>query len=454
VRTLASLLTVIVAVAFLATPTQAEEPSASQATEWLESYLKIDSTTVDGSLEAGTLLREILHQAGVTTQWIVSPQGQPFLYAKTEAATPDSPSLMLLHHLDVVPAEGDWVHPPFAAHVEDGNLYGRGAIDDKSLGIAHLVSFLRYRNAVTEPSRSLIFLAVGGEEDGGLEGTGWLLDNHPELFENLAGVLTEGGSNRVYGEQIAWWGIEVAQKRPLWMRVTASGRGGHGSAMNLHSAPHRLVRGLGRLVDRPLDFRLTPEVRLFLEKLAPLESPAFRQVIENLDSILAGPDPVLKMLPGLPNYLSDSLQVNVLDAGTDLNVTPSKAEALIDARLLPDTDEEALLADLRNLLGKELEIEVLLSAPPSSPSPTDHAIFRCLETALGRSAPVVPAFISAITDARFLRQEGIPVYGFSPFVLGPKPLRGIHADNEHIPLVDFEWGVENLWNVVSKCATS
>jgi len=453
VRASARLLFVLLAISAPGLESQTLEPNIADATEWLQRYVKIDTSTIEGARESGTYLRSILHRAGVTTQWIISPAGQPFLYARSEASAPGAETLLLLHHLDVVPTGSDWTHPPFAAVIEDGALYGRGAVDDKSLGVAHLVAFLRHHQSSTT-SQAVAFLAVGGEEDGGMEGTGWLIDSHPELFEGVSAVLTEGGSNRVYGEKLGWWGIEVAQKRPLWMLATATGRPGHGSSLNLHSAPHRLVRGLGRLIDRPLEFRLTPEAELFLESLAPYESPAFRSVIEGLDATLSQPEPVLGLLPGLPNYLVDSIQVNVLEAGSDLNVTPGSAAARIDVRLLPDTDELAFLADLRELMGPDVRLQVLLSAPRTPPSPTDHPVFVCLQDQLSRSAPVIPAFITAITDARFVRQQNIPAYGFSPFALGTKALRGIHANDEHIPLGVFAQGVETMWRVVGTCTGS
>ena len=449
VRASASILLLSLALAFPGHGLHALAPTAEDATEWLRQYLEIDTSTAAGASAAGTLLRQHLHRAGVKTQWIVSPSGQPFLYARAESS-PKSPALMLLHHLDAVPAGPGWTHDPFGAEVEDGALYGRGAVDDKSLGIAQLVAFLRYRSSDPAPM-ALALLAVGGEETGGMEGMGWLVDSHPELFENVAAVLTEGGTNRVYGEHVGWWGIEVAQKRPLWLQATSTGRPGHGSSLNLHSAPHRLVRGLAPVVDRPIEFRLTPEVRLFLESLKPLESPAFQSVVSDLDSILAQPDPALRLLPGLPNLLTDSIQVNVLEAGADLNVTPDTARARIDVRLLPDTDEKAFLEELQKLAGPDVEFEVLLSAPRSLPSPIDHPIFVCLRDELSGRAPVVPAFISAITDARYLRQQGIPAYGFMPFALTGKALRGIHSSDEHIPLESFVQGVDTLWNVVQRC---
>ena len=453
VRASAGLLIVLVAFVAPSRISASEEPSTVKAADWLKGYLSSDSSTIEGSRLSATYLRDLLHRAGVSTKWIVSPAGQPFLYARADAPQPDAKALVLLHHVDVVSPGSGWSHHAFDAEIENGALYGRGAIDDKSLGIAHLVAFLRFRQ-LASPTHALVFLAVGGEETGGSEGTGWLVETHPELFDDVLTVLTEGGTNRLYGQQIAWWGVEVAQKRPLWLEATATGRAGHGSSLNLHSAPHRLIRGLDKLVDRPLDFRLTPEARLFLESVAPLESPAFSSVISNLDSILAQPEPATGLLPGLPNLLLDTVQVNFLEAGTEINVTPDTAKARIDVRLLPDTDETAFLEDLRSLMGPEIELEILLSAPPAPPSPTDHEVFTCLETVLSTRAPVVPTFIAAITDARYLRQIGIPVYGFSPFRLETKVLRGIHASDEHIPLDAFAAGVETMWEVVSTCAGS
>lgn len=421
------------------------------ALAWLQSYITIDSSTTAGARQAGLLLKRILHEEGIATKWIVAPDGQPFLYARTGPSSPATETLILMHHLDVVPAGSGWTRPAHTGEIFEGSIYGRGAVDDKSLGVAHLVSLLRFRQ-LTNPRLGLVLLAAGGEESGGTTGMGWLLDSHPELFANVTAVLTEGGTNRVYGKKVLWWGVEVAQKRPLWLQARASGRAGHGSSLNLHSAPHRLVRGLSRLVDRPLEFRVTPEARLFLEAVAPLESPAFAAVVGGIDTIVALPEPATRLLPGMPNYLLDTVQVNVLESGTDINVTPDTALAQIDVRLLPDTDEAAILDRLRELVGPDVELEVILSAPQVAPSPTAHAVFACLEEVLGAEAPVVPAFITAITDARFFREQGITVYGFSPFRLGPNALRGIHSRDEHIPVDAFARGIETMWSVVSRCA--
>ncbi|MEE8278498.1 MAG: M20/M25/M40 family metallo-hydrolase [Thermoanaerobaculia bacterium] len=425
----------------------------SEPALWLQRYLQIDTSNPPGrEAAAASFLGELLHREGIATRRIVAPGERVSLYARLEAEEPAEGALLLLHHMDVVPPGPGWTADPFAGEVEEGVLWGRGAVDDKSLGIAHLVAFLELKRRGRPLERDVIFLAVADEETGSRLGTAWLLEQHPELFAGVDAVLTEGGSNRAFRGRQHWWGIEVAQKRPLWLRVTAHGRGGHGSTLNLHSAPHRLLRSTHRLLERPLDFRLTPEARQYLEAVAPYESLRLQELVLQLDEIIAAPRPEAQLLPGLPNFFLDSIQVNVLEAGEKLNVVPWEASALVDIRLLPDADADAFLKEIRELLGDQVDVEVLLQAPRVEASPVDHPIFRCLERFLGRQAPVVPAFIPGITDARFFRAAGVPAYGVSPFVLESTDLRGIHGPDERIPLEAFDHGVETMTGLLAECA--
>lgn len=434
-------------------PGGAAQPLTGPA-EWLGLYLRIDTSNPPGNEHrAAALLRRILHREGIATRLFVSPEGRANLHARLEAARPRAGALLLIHHMDVVPAGEGWTAPPFDGAVRGGALWGRGAVDDKSLGIAHLAALLDLKRSSAALTRDVVFLAVADEEAGGGGGTAWLLESHPELFEGVDAVLGEGGNNRAYRERLAWWGIEVAQKRPLWLEVRAGGRGGHGSTLNLHTAPHRLIRALERVVNRPPAFRVAPEVRAYFEAVAPHQSPAFRRVVAELDRILATARPEERLLPGLPTYLADSIQINVLRAGERINAVPDRASARLDVRLLPDTDDDAFMEELRELLGSNIEVEVLLSAPPVEPSPADHPVFHCLESALSERAPVLPAFIPGVTDSRYFRERGIAAYGFSPFALEGAYLRGIHGADERIPLAGFQDGVETMKRVLRACAT-
>ncbi len=446
------LIPVAVILGLLAAPLQAGEELESAA-ERLREYIRFDSSTREGSEQALGFLRDQLHQEGISTQWIVSPQGVPSLYARLEAPNDADQSFVLLHHADVVAAGDGWAYPPFGAQVFDGLIHGRGSLDAKSLGIAHLEAFLSASRLRQRLTRDLIFLAVSDEEEGGSQGSKWLLEAHPELFEGVVAILGEGGINRVYGDRIAWWGLEVAQKRPLWLQITAKGRPGHGSTLNLHTAPHRLVRALNRLLERPLDFRETPEVRLYLESIAPFESRGLQRLVANLDEILELSHPETKMLPGIPNFFLDSIQVNMLQAGEQPNSAPETASAWIDIRLLPDTDEQLFLKDVRSRLGNDVEVKVILQSPRVDPSPASGPGFDCVAAALADEAPVVPAFIPGITDSRYFRQASLPAYGFSPFRLGGASLNGIHAVDERIPIVEFDRGIATMMAVVESCTT-
>jgi len=428
-----------------------------EAIHWLTAYLEIDTTNPPGrEEEAARYLRSILHREGIATRLLVTPSGRTNLYARLEptAPAPSAGALVLSHHMDVVPAGPGWSVDPFLGLEQDGLIWGRGAVDVKSLGIAQLAAFIDLHRRGGPTARPVVYLAVADEERGGEQGTRWLLENYPELFEDAAAVLGEGGANRVVGGRQFWWGIETAQKRPLWLKAIARGRGGHGSMLNPASAPHQLTLALARLLERPRQFRVTPEARRYLEAVRPFQSDYFGEMVDNLDEIVQTEDPYSRLFPGVANYLLDTIQINVIETGERINVVPKTAEARIDIRLLPDVDESAMTEEVRRLLGDRIELEVLLSAPRTGASPPDGDIYRCLERLLAESAPVVPAFIPGVTDARYFRERGIPAYGFSPFALAAEETGGIHSVDERISSSAFVKGVEVYTAVVNSCSGS
>jgi acetylornithine deacetylase/succinyl-diaminopimelate desuccinylase-like protein len=450
----AALTLAILCLSGCAQPSRAARP---ETLDWLVEYLQIDTTNPPGNEQAAAeLLRRILHSEGIATRLLITPAGRVNLYARLEPTSEDSSAgaLLLTHHMDVVPPGPGWSVDAFSGSEAGGWIWGRGAVDAKSLGIAQLAAFLEAHRRGGPTLRPIVFLAVSDEEKGGAQGTRWLLETYPELFSNIAAVLGEGGANRVVSGKQFWWGIETAQKRPLWLQATASGRGGHGSMLNPGSAPHQLTLGLARLLERPREFRVTPEARRYLEAVRPYQSDYFGRMVADLDEIVQDTSPNDRLFPGVANYLLDTIQVNVIDAGEQINVVPKEASAKIDIRLLPDADEMAVLEEVRELLGEYIDVEVLLSAPRAESSPIDGSIYRCLENVLGASSPVVPAFIPGVTDARYFRERGVPAYGFSPFALAAEETSGIHAIDERIGRSAFLRGVEIYTDVVLACGDS
>jgi acetylornithine deacetylase/succinyl-diaminopimelate desuccinylase-like protein len=420
---------------------------------WLSEYLRIDTSNPPGNEgEAAAWLAGVLHRHGVATQRLVSPGGRTSLYARLDARRPEAPGLLLLHHLDVVPPGEGWAEDPFSGEVRDGRIHGRGAIDAKSLGVAHLAAFLDAAAQRDRLRRDLVLLAAADEEAGGAEGLAWLIDAKPELFEGIAAALNEGGTNRVVGGRVLWWGIEVAQKRPLWLRASTRGRGGHASGFHPNSATHRLVAKLGPVLAVQQPPRVTEHALLHLRALAPLHGGPFERVfggstLEQVqsaldDALAAGEDVGRILLPGMLSYLTDTVQLTTLDNGnTSINVVSPRASATLDVRLLPDTDADRFVAELQGRLGDDVTLEVLLETPPAPASSTATDVYAALVELLEPRGPVIPAFILGTTDSRHLRLRGIDAYGFSPFRLGPEDLVGIHGPNESIAVGLLEEGV-------------
>lgn len=425
-----------------------------EAAHWLRDYVRIDTTNPPGGERAATAyLASILAAEGIESRTLVSPTGRASLYARLPGRDPGG-GLLLLHHVDVVPAGPGWSVDPFAGEIRDGVLWGRGALDIKSLGISHLAAFVALHRLGSPPARDVVFLAAADEENGGGEGVAWLWRDHPALFDGIGVVLNEGGTNRAPRGEVVWWGVEIAQKRPLWLRVTATGRGGHGAGFNPHSAMHQLIRALDRLLARPPEFRVSDPVRTYMSAVAPFEPRLTRELFLDPDRVVHDGGIHGPMMPGVAKLFLDSVQVTVVEGSDRINVVPATAVAEIDVRLLPDTDADAFLAEVTETLGDAVSVEVLVRSPPAPASPVDHEAFRIFAAVLGREAPVVPAFISGFTDSRYFRQRGIPTYGFSPFVLGGELLRGIHGVDERIPLVELVRGVERMKHIVAAYAFS
>jgi acetylornithine deacetylase/succinyl-diaminopimelate desuccinylase-like protein len=447
----------------------------SPAATRLAAYLAVDNTNPPGNERAGAeLLAGMVREAGIEPQLFVSPQGRVSLYASLPATVgtgtgASEGAIVLLHHIDTVPAGEGWRYPPHAGELHDGALWGRGAIDTKGLGIAHLEAFLDLARSPLPRRRAVVFLAVADEEAGGGEGTGWLLGAHPELFANVAAVLNEGGVNKAVAGRPLFWGIEIDQKRPLWLEVVAAGRPGHASAANPESATHRLVTGLARLVAAPRPRRVTPAASDFLTALARFD-PQARAALGELRALPSAPEPSRSgaapalSLPGFESLVSDTLQITTLAGSDRINVVAGEARAGIDIRLLPDTDEKAFLAEVERLLGPGLTVAVRLTSPAAPPSPASGPVYRALAATLATPAPtpspgataaavpVVPAFIPAFTDSRYFRARGIAAYGFSPFALDGLELRTVHAPDERMPLATLDRGVATMVRVLRALA--
>lgn len=436
-----------------------EDPVDREAEDTLVAYLKIDTTNPPGNESAGaTYLRDLLVKEGIAARLVGDDPKRQGVYARLESGT-DAKALLLLSHIDVVPAEaGAWRNPPFGGVREGGYLWGRGALDIKSLTIAHLMSVIDLKRRGAKLERDVVFLAVPDEELGGLRGAKQLLDRHPQLFAKVGFVMNEGGSNETALDKVVFWGIEVQQKVPLWLRVTSEGDGGHGSAPpDDGGATAKLVRALAAIDALETPYRLDPSIARILAAAAAVRTDGraakLRRVQEPLDVAF-----VERELPkGYRALLRDTIAVTHLEAGNSVNVIPTRAVAGLDIRMLPSTSPKEMLARVEQAVGKNGTVEVLLGTDPAPESPASGELYDVVARAMRAASPgstAGPMVTAGTTDSRFFRARGIPAYGVMPFKVNYYDADGVHGRDERIRARFFAEGVRLMRTIVRDFAAS
>lgn len=427
----------------------AVDPAESPAAILLREYIRVDTSNPPGNETRGAeWLGGHLRSAGIEYRLLGTDRSRQSLYARLDAPG-DAPALLLMHHIDVVPADPDqWTVDPFGAEIRGGYVWGRGAIDAKSLGVAHLLSFLSLAEARERLNRDVILLAVADEETGGLDGLAALLADHPKLFEDVGFVLNEGGGNQVVVDKVIFWGIEVDQKVPLWVEVIAEGRGGHGSGMHGDSSVMRLLRVLDRVRRVEPQRVIQPSVREYFKSISRVKEGQRAEVLAQIDRYIGSARLDSVLAEGYLGLLQDTWTISVLDAGDRVNVVPNRARAAIDIRLPPGSDPEKTLEHVMALADGDAEVNVLLMGEPAPPSPTDTELWQVLERVLSEGV-VGPMVSLGATDSRFFRDMGVVAYGFSPFKVNYYDVATVHGADERIRLSFLNEGVETMKEIVA-----
>jgi acetylornithine deacetylase/succinyl-diaminopimelate desuccinylase-like protein len=431
------------------------DPVEREAEDALVAYLRIDTSNPPGNETAGArFLQQLLIRDGIDAKLVGTDLKRQSVYARLVSGT-DEKALILLHHIDVVPAiASEWTKPPFAGVRSGGYLWGRGALDIKSLGIAELMAFIDLKRRHTRLRRDVIYLAVADEELGGINGCRAILEQHPELFTNAGFVLNEGGYNETIVDHVAFWGIEVQAKVPLWLRITMKGSAGHAaSPPDDGGTLGKLVRSLDAVRQIPTPYRLTPAVaRAFHEagKARPDErGEVLRGIAEPLD--VPRIDRVLS--PGYRSLLRDTIAITRIEGGSAINVLPANASADIDIRLLPDEKTDAMTAKVKETLPPGGEVQVLLAGQPVQESPNDTELFRVLSSSFrnAESGSIVGAVVGGGTsDSRYFRALGIVAYGIAPFKVNYYDADTVHANDERIRARFFGEGVRLMRTIVTR----
>jgi acetylornithine deacetylase/succinyl-diaminopimelate desuccinylase-like protein len=428
---------------------------SAQAAALLGAYIRIDTSNPPGrTLDAAAFLQGQLHAAGIAAQTIAGDPAKPILVGRVRGRGDAGKPLVLLNHMDVVPADpARWSFPPFAGEIRDGVVHGRGALDMKGLAVAQLVALRLLVERDERPQHDLLFLAVPDEEVGGTMGTAWMAEQRPDLLD-AAAVWDEGGIGITDVLPAPALFISVTEKQVLWLRVVAEGPAGHGSRPFPNAAPRRLVQAINRIIETPPAPRLTPITREVFRRVGAavggLEGLAMRRLSNPVVWLFA--DGLLQQDPWSAAMTRDTVALTMLDGGYKPNVIPERAEAVLDCRLLPDTKPEAFIEQLRKTIADpDVKIEIIQAPEAAPPSPTDHPLFLAMRRAAARVYPdvvVTESMTIGGTDSRFFRRRGVPAYGFFPVLVSKELMASVHGVDERVPVADLGKAVRVIYEAL------
>ncbi|HEV7741361.1 MAG TPA: M20/M25/M40 family metallo-hydrolase [Pseudolysinimonas sp.] len=403
----------------------------------------------DGETEAAEYVAAELAGLGLQPRLFESEPGRTSVIARVEGADASRPALVLHGHLDVVPAMSeDWSVDPFGGEIRDGMLWGRGAVDMKDMDAMILTALGDILNAGERPPRDLIVAFFADEENGGVYGSHWLVDNHPELFAGATEAVSEVGGYSIDVAGNRAYLLQTGEKALVWIKLTARGTTAHGSRVIRDNAVTKLARAVLAVGELEWPVRLTTTTTALLAALRDLLG-------EPAD---ADPQAIVTATGTAAGFLNATLRVTsnptVLEAGYKHNVIPDKAEALIDLRPFAGQEDE-VLARIREVIGDQIELEVL-HHDVGLEVPFGGRLVDEMVAALGRhdpGAPVLPYLMSGGTDNKALDKLGITGYGFAPLQLtGDLDFPAMfHGIDERVPLSALVFGRAVLGDFLRHC---
>jgi acetylornithine deacetylase/succinyl-diaminopimelate desuccinylase-like protein len=438
---------------------------STEAIDWLQGLIRINTTNPPGNeLAAAKYVAGILQQNGIPCDVFESAPGRGILIARLSSSAVPNPSraLLLMAHLDVVGVDrSKWQVDPFGGVIQNGYLYGRGAIDDKGMVIANAAVLIALKRANVRLDRDVILLAEGDEEQGGQFGMQFAIKNY---WDKIAAgfALNEEGRVIVKDGKVQYVGVEASEKVPVNVTVTATGTSGHASIPREDNAVVHLSQAVAKIAAYQTPFQLNPVTEAYFERLSAVEEDSIGKWMRALDmssrSDLAEKK-LSEMNPIWNAMMRDTISPTMLDAGVRANVIPSEARATLNIRLLPGDAIESLLAKLQQTVNDpQIRFEADMSIGEAAPSSSlESSLYKTIQQAASEEFPgaaVVPMMSPAATDSAFLRLRNVQAYGLLPFPLTEDDILRMHADNERIPVASFRKGIEFLYRVVNDFAAA
>jgi len=417
-----------------------------------------DPETTRGEAECARWVAEQLADVGYQPEYLESgAPGRGNVFVRLEGADRSRGALLIHGHLDVVPAEpAEWSVHPFSGAIENGYVWGRGAVDMKDMVGMMIVVARQMKRAGIVPPRDLVFAFLADEEHGGHYGARWLVFNRPDLFDGVTEAIGEVGGfsltvPRAGGGERRLYLIETAEKGIQWMRLTARGKAGHGSMVNEQNAVTTLAEAVARVGRHQFPLVLTDTVVDFLAAISEETGLTFDTDSADLEGTIEKLGPMARMLNAV---LRDTANPTMLKAGYKSNVIPATAEAVVDCRVLPGR-KAAFEAEIDELIGPDVTREWIRDLPAYQTS-FDGDLVDAMNAAVHAVDPdgrTVPYMLSGGTDAKSFSRLGIRCFGFSPLRLPPDLDFSslFHGVDERVPIDALRFGADVLAHFLTHC---
>ncbi|MEP6731159.1 MAG: M20/M25/M40 family metallo-hydrolase [bacterium] len=430
----------------------------TEAVGVLQQYLRINTTNPPGSeLEAARFLKAFLDREGIEAQILDTVElgkGRANLYARLKG-NGSKKAIALVQHMDVVPVTpAYWTVPAFSGEIRNGYIYGRGALDMKGEGVAHLMALVALKRSGVPLTRDIVFIANADEELGSM-GAIVFVDRHADLIRDVEYLFTEGGANVYRNGKLDYYSVGVSEKRTFWQRLTVKGTPSHGSRPTKANPVPRLVAALDKIAHYETPLHITPAVEKFFHDISRNYAGKEAAWMNDVRTALA--DSVAREWILNDVYwnaiLRNTISLTGLQGSSKVNVIPAEASAEIDIRLLPDQSPDSVLATIKRIVNDTaVHFQTMLQPKVPFESPTTTDLFRAIERAAHERDPgafVTSSMMTGATDRPTYRKLGIIAYGLDPFkVEAVDEQTGTHGNDERLSVANVGPGVKFVYDIL------
>ncbi len=438
---------------------------ADEAQSWLSDLVRINSVNPPGNeAVVAKYISAIFQKEGISNEVIEMAPGRSIVVARLQAGPLADPSnaLLLVAHQDTVGVDPKkWTVDPFAANIRDGNMYGRGSIDDKAMLAANIATIVQLKRSGARLARDVIFLATDDEEQGGSASIKVSIQKYWDKIA-CAYALNEGGRVMMKGTKVQYVGVQASEKVAYNVTVTATGTSGHGSLPRPDNAVVHLAAAIEKLGTFQVPAQPSTITLRYFEQLSKIEDDEIAKWMRALEQP-GRADLAVKHIsdesPMWNSMLRDTIAPTMLQAGVRVNVVPSDATANLNIRMLPGHSIEELMGQFAKIVN-DPQIKFQL-APDSGenapPSDLTTSLYQTIERLTPQDFPgaiTVPLLGTGATDSASLRLHKVQAYGLEPFPMIESDSSRVHGDDERIPVDSFHKGVVFLYHVVSDFAST